>query len=115
MQLIFNSNVTESGKLESSISNQIKSGLVSFIGKNVTITITDETERTVRQNNLWWVYVGILSKETGNTNEEMHELLKSKFIPFSKSTTTLTSSEFSQAIKEMKIWAVEYLNVILPE
>jgi len=115
MELIYNSNVSDNGKLIKYVSDQIAKDLKGFIGKNVTITITDEISRTAKQNRLWWVYMTLMSKETGYTKEEMHEIAKSKFLPFSKFTTDLSQKEFADAVNELKVWSASYLNVILPD
>ena len=115
MELIYNPNVNEDGKLLKSVSEQIKAGLLNFKGKKVTITITDEVDRTAKQNRLWWLYMTLLSEETGNTVNEMHEIAKSMFIPYATSTTELTQIQFSKAITELKVWAASYLKFILPD
>ena len=77
-------------------------------------SIVTENGKLPKQNRLWWLYVSILSKETGNDKNEMHELLKSKFMPFATSTTELTQKQFADIVNEIIKWSAEYLNVILP-
>lgn len=114
MELIYNSKVSDKGKLVKYVSDQIANDLKGFVGKNITITITDEISRTTKQNRLWWLYVGILSNETGYDKNEMHEQLKSQFMPFAKSTTELSTKEFSDMVNQIVRWSAETLSVILP-
>lgn len=114
MELSFVCSVN-SGKLPKSISEKIKTALLGFENKEIEIIITDESSRTAKQNRLWWLYVTILSNELGETKNDTHELLKSKFMPFAKSTTELSKQDFNQMINELITWSAEYLNVILPD
>ncbi|CAB4127035.1 hypothetical protein UFOVP87_38 [uncultured Caudovirales phage] len=103
------------GKLPKSISEKIKTALLGFENKEIEIILTDESSRTAKQNRLWWLYVTILSNELGETKNDTHELLKTRFMPFAKSTTELSKQEFNHLINELVTWSAQYLNVILPE
>ena len=39
-----------------------------------------KSQRSVQQNRLYWMWVGILAQETGASKNHMHEFLKSKFL-----------------------------------
>lgn len=73
----------------------------------------DKPKRTTRQNSLYWLYLTIISDETGNSKEDLHEYFKlnllgyethkiltrdGKEIEFQKlrSTTKLSKQEFSE-------------------
>src|SRR5690606_13446660 len=85
--------------------------------------------RTLPQNAYYWgVVVKILSGHTGISPDEMHELLKYKFlktfvsdpetgemIEVSKSTSRLSTKEFTDFIDSIKDWALNSLNCYIPE
>lgn len=95
-------------------------------GTVVSVEIIEaEESRSINQNRLWWKWIEILSKETGNTKEDMHTLMKYKYLLKEKmiegelhqiigTTTTLSKEEFSKLMKEMFFWANDTLNVMLP-
>ena len=68
----------------------------------------------------------ILSNEIGYTKEEMHELIKYKFLRRNivddkgvesvviKSTTTLTTKEFTMLMNDLLYWSNDTLNINLP-
>lgn len=50
-------------------------------GDKVTISITNKKpNRTLAQNNYYWVYVNLIAQETGEDADALHELFKKKFI-----------------------------------
>ena len=83
--------------------------------------------RSLQQNRYYWgVIVEILSQHTGYEPEEVHEMLKSKFllrfarineenIPYTLSTTKLSTKEFKEYIEKIQMWAAEELGIILPD
>ena len=95
-------------------------------GTVVSVEIIEaEESRSINQNRLWWKWIEILSKETGNTKEDMHTLMKYKYLLKEKmiegelhqiigTTTTLSKEEFSKLMKDMFFWANDTLNVMLP-
>jgi hypothetical protein len=117
-------------RLESGYSNvhKLESSIMSYPpGKNLIITISDRSRRSDKQNNLWWEYMTILSKHTGFTKEEMHEVAKFMFLKkeavneqtgevysYVGSTTKLTKEEFSELIEKLFKWASETLTITLP-
>lgn len=98
-----------------------------FEGKDIEIVIQKKRNvRSLQQNKLWWLYVTILSEELGYEKDEMHDILKFKFlkrervvektgeiIPYLESTTRLTRTEFADVVDAVIRWAAE-MNVILP-
>ena len=81
--------------------------------------------RTNAQNRLWWKWIEIISDETGNQKEEIHSILKYKFLLREeiidgeihqglKSTTTLTKEEFNKLTNDVFFWANDTLNIKLP-
>jgi len=38
-------------------------------------------KRTLTQNNYYWLYLGVIEQETGNTSMDLHEYFKRIFLP----------------------------------
>ena len=81
--------------------------------------------RTNAQNRLWWKWIELIADETGNEKQEIHSILKYKFLLKEemidgelhqglKSTTTLTKEEFGKLTQEVFYWANDTLNINLP-
>ena len=81
--------------------------------------------RTNAQNRLWWKWIELIADETGNEKQEIHSILKYKFLLKEemidgelhqglKSTTTLTKEEFAKLTQEVFYWANDTLNINLP-
>jgi len=127
MKLSYYSNVKDS-KLQKNISLQIASDIKHFEGKRIEITIQKlSSKRSTQQNRLWWLYMGILSKELGFTKEEIHEICKFKFLKKEKvdertglifeylgSTAALNKSDFADLVSELIRWAAENFEIVLP-
>lgn len=85
------------------------------------------TSRSNPQNRYYWgVVIDILSNELGYTPEEIHEILRQKFltrkalvkdeefvIPIS--TTTLTTVEMENYLTKIREWASLYSGIYIPE
>jgi hypothetical protein len=116
------------GKMQPKHSRMIVDYIQSFEGKAVHITVDKHSgKRSHRQNALWWVYVTILANEIGYNKNEMHEILKMKFLKKQKvdektgecfeylgSTTELNKTEFGEMINSLVQWAAETFNVVMP-
>lgn len=127
MKLTYYSNVAD-GHLQTNVSKSIKSDLGAFNGKRVEITIQRlKSTRSAQQNRLWWLYVGILSKEIGYSKDEMHEICKFKFLKresvnkktgeifeYIGSTTKLSKSDFADMVNDLIQWSAETFNINLP-
>ena len=81
--------------------------------------------RTNAQNRLWWKWIEVISDETGNEKQEIHSILKYKFLLKEemidgelhqglKSTTTLTKAEFGKLTQDVFYWANDTFNINLP-
>ena len=87
--------------------------------------ISEKRMRTLRSNRYYWGCVlKYISEYTGFTIEETHSAMKELFLSEEnlqlgikkiKSTTKLTTKEFSEYIEKIKLWAGEKLGVIIPE
>ena len=116
--------------------NLILDALKSFEGQNILITIQKQKKtRSNPQNAFYYgVVVAIMQqclKDAGYlmTNEQVHEMLKLKFLKESilvneqtgeyleriKSTTELSTIEFMEYILEIQKFAVEYFNTVIPD
>ena len=114
-------------KLSLNNERRFKDSLIEFEGKEVEIRIrVRSNNRSKEQNSLYWKWIDILSKEIGFTKDEMHELIKYKFLKRNivddngieqeiiKSTTTLTIKEFTLLMNDLLYWSNTTLNVNLP-
>jgi hypothetical protein len=116
--------------------NLILDALKSFEGQNILITIQKQKKtRSNPQNAFYYgVVVPIMQqclKDAGYlmTNEQIHEMLKLKFLKESilvneqtgeyleriKSTTELSTIEFMEYILEIQKFSVEYFNTVIPD
>lgn len=88
--------------------------------------------RSTPQNKYYWsVVVKILSEETGYTTDEIHEIIKYKFLSerklfrehkglqtfawIAKSTTILDTKEFEELMTKIREWASQVLGIWIPE
>lgn len=121
------SNVVE-GRLQQNISKLIKYQLPGFNGSRVHIVIDKvKSKRSVQQNRLLWLYYGILSKELGYHSDEIHEIVKYKFLKREKfdektgecfdyigSTAKLNKTEFGELVDRLIQWSAETFSIVLP-
>jgi hypothetical protein len=117
------------GRLQKHITNAIRNDLSTFEGKRIVITISKaKSQRTVLQNSLYWVYVTMIANELGYDKNEMHEVIKFKFMKcekvnektgevmqYLKSTTDLSKMDFVDLINDLQRWSAESLGIVLPE
>ena len=127
MKLAYYSNVKD-GKLQKNVSLQIAEEIKHFEGKRVEITVQKlKSTRSTQQNRLWWLYVTIIAKEIGYDKNEMHEILKFKFLKKEKvdertgeifeyigSTAKLNKSDFADMVTDLIRYAAETFDIILP-
>ena len=108
-----------------------KTTLVDYIrgiedGTKVEVEITETPDvRTNKQNKLWWSWMKIIGNELGYSKNEIHDILKYKFLlreeindgettQHLKSTATLTKTEFNKLTQDVFFWANDTLNINLP-
>lgn len=117
----------KNGKLILNNERRFNDNLNIFEGEEIEIRIKVRTNnRTTEQNSLYWKWINIMSEETGFTKEEMHELIKYKFLKRTsinnngveevklKSTTSLTVKEFTKLMDDILYWSNNTLNINLP-
>jgi hypothetical protein len=100
----------------------------------VDITVSRHAAtRSQQQNRFYWgVIVDLLSDHTGYTPDEVHELLKARFIPkklavcdgngeivgeyvIGGTTTKMNKIEFGEYVESIRRWAAEELGVVIPD
>ena len=91
--------------------------------KRLEITIKKyNRKRSLPQNAFYWgVVVDMISKETGQDKDSVHDGLRQMFLkvhdeklPTVRSTTKLTTVEFVRYIDECMLWTAEFLQIIIP-
>lgn len=100
--------------------------------KNVLLEIKEiQSQRSLNQNNYYWgVVVQMLADELGYDIDEMHEVLKFRFLQKemefkvkekvevlkgTMSTTELNTKEFEKYLLNIRTWASSYIGLIIPE
>lgn len=103
-------------------------------GWQVEVTVKRlRATRSLEQNAYYWgVVVQLLSEHTGYTPEDIHELLKAKFIPkrlavcdgngvihgefvLGGSTRLMNKLEFGEYMDGIREWAADSLGVVIPD
>ncbi len=95
----------------------LKTGYYDFVVRK------PKKNRTLRQNRYYWgVVVKVLADHFGYTIDEMHEALKWKFLqkkdaplPTVKSTTELSTVEFTDYLESVWRWAATEYSVYIPD
>ncbi len=127
MELIFFDKVTN-GRPSLHWTKKFELEARCFDGKDIVILIKKKKKtRSLEQNRWMWACTTILSNELGYDKEEMHEIIKYKFLTKEKvnettgevlkyvgSTASLTTFEFTQFMEALVRWAAETFSIILP-
>ena len=105
------------GKLLFQDKDLLKTHIESLEGKEVDVVIRrHRKERSHRQNRYYWVaVVGIPAQHFGYLPEEMHDAFKMLFLRWEwegkrskvRSTTQLTTVEFSEYVEKCRQWCAE--------
>lgn len=125
----FYGRVNADGVLEGIPKKKLTNELLQFKGKGVELIIKRrKRSRTHQQNKLYWVYCTIIGDELGYTKDEIHSILKYKFLKEQKtdentglvfdfigSTAQLGVEQFMNYIESIFKFCAEELNIILPE
>ena len=97
-------------------------------GQDVRMEVKKDIRgRTQRQNRYYWgVVLTYIAAETGHSTEEIHEVMKQKYLPrshvlvgteeheVSKSTTVLSTEEFTAYIEQVRAFAAQELSILIP-
>lgn len=103
-------------------------------GAEVEIEVSQRrATRSVQSNRWYWgVIVQLISEHTGYTPDELHDVLKMKFIPkrlaicndngevvdefvVGGSTRKMNSRDFSEYCENIRRWAAETLDIVIPD
>lgn len=122
------------GRLELRNKRQFGERLRRMRDGEVIVTIQRaRATRSIQQSRWYWgVIVDLLSEHTGFSPEEMHDVLKAKFLPkklavtdgngeiqgefvIGGSTTKLNKLEFGEYCERIRQWAAEELDVVIPD
>ena len=131
---VITSGCVTKGRLKLRNTERVSRELKAWRDTEVSITIEKKrATRSLAQNALYWgVYVELLSEHTGYIPDEIHALLKAKFIPkklavcdgngevrdefvIGGSTRKLNKLEFGEFLRAIQIWAAEELGVVIPD
>ena len=117
----------EQSKLDIDFSANFDRWLSTLEGQRVSIEVKKfKKKRSIEQNAYYWsVLIDILSKEFGYEAEEIHMVLRGKFLRIhdpkhpdfviAKSTTKLTTVEFVEYIEKIQRWAAQEHQIYLPD
>lgn len=84
--------------------------------------------RSVNQNRYYWgIVVNTLASEFGYFRDEIHQILRKKFLGYSRpnpftgeeelfarSTTDLTTDEMESYLEQIRVWALSEFSIYLP-
>lgn len=83
--------------------------------------------RSLNQNSYYWgVVLKLLHDHTGQPQDDLHDILKRKFLGeatlrlgdtdyvFARSTATLSTVQFEEYLSSVRVWAFDTLKVIIP-
>ena len=125
MKTIFRGIVTRA-KLELGL--DFENHLHALEGEDIDCTVEKHrSTRSLNQNAYYWkVIVGMLSDELGYSKDEMHEILKGKFlseevkvgdeiIRYAKSTASLKTNTFEDLMTDIREWASATLNIMIAQ
>lgn len=102
--------------------------LAAHDGQAIAVTLSrKKVTRTNRQNRTYWgLVIAAISEHTGHTAEEIHEILKSMFLPrkyitlaglereIGKTTTELSTAEFAKYLDRVYAFAAQELGLVIP-
>ena len=102
--------------------------LLKLNDKSVDVVIRlPRKDRSSNQNRYYFgVVISLLSKHTGYTPEEIHSLLKEKFLSkiivlagkdekIPRSSTELSTIEWEKWMTEIREWSAQELSCVIPE
>jgi len=123
----FRGHVDENGVLYLNDARGYAALLKHFAGKQVGVTVSEfRPQRSDKQRRYYWaVIVKTLADELGYTSDELHEVLKWKFLrleaepehkrPFEtvRSTTDLNTAEEEDFHDRIRMWAASDLGIVI--
>jgi len=107
--------IVKNGKLELLNRDRFLMWVGGLEGEVEVIVRKPKKDRTSQQNKLYWGYLDIISSDTGNTPDELHEFFKRKFLPpvfkvilgvevrLPGSTTNLDTKQFGEYLLKIEL------------
>lgn len=108
--------------------------LTPWIGQRIVVTIAEDVGTRREKQNRYYrgVVVKWIANETGQDADSIHEHLKAKFLSSTvvienrttgelseqrqvQSTTKLNVQDFCDYVEACKVWAAEFLGILIPE
>lgn len=113
------------GKFKPDLPQDFKKAFYMLEGLDTEVTVDKKQKIRSNPENRYYrgVVVPLIAETIGEYDEdEVHEMLKIKFLPIEKegfpnsckSTTTLTTVEFEEYLSKIRMWASEFLNCYIP-
>lgn len=104
-------------RLTAAITGAVKAKQVKPGEYRVTIETVDK-ERTMEQNRFYWAVLNEIAEETGNSNEDLHQHFRARFLQDKsvqpariKSTTELSVREFIRYIDQIVEFVGTHLGI----
>ena len=120
--------IVKNNKVEIYDKTSFQVNLARLEGQEIGLTIGKyRKNRSSNQNSYYWgVVLEILATDTGYTTEEMHEIIKSKFLKKHLNikgreletigdTKSLNTAEFEELMNKIRNWSSLELNIYIPE
>jgi hypothetical protein len=122
----FDGYITDSGQLTIEDPSGFSQLMDKLAGAPIWVTVVKrEKRRSMPQNRYYWkVVVGLLMDHTGYAKDEMHEILRARFLTEPddfgcpgriRSTAELTTAEAEVYFREIREWASANLGCYIPE
>ena len=122
MEIIYNSQEEADKRRLYQVLKHLKGGVYKISLQKI------KDSRSLNQNKYYWaVVVAVLASELGYFKDEMHMLLRRKFLGytkanpitgeaevFAKSTTDLNTQEMEEYLESVRVWAISELDVYIP-
>lgn len=119
----------ENGKVEYHDKDLLLEDMRNYEGREAYIIVKPYRKvRSDNQNRYYWgVVVKMLCEELGYSDEEMHEVLKQRFLMREKvqvagveyaiygNTSSLSTTDFEDFLSKVRAWASIDLGVFIPE
>ena len=128
------SGTVQAGKVHFDNAKLVTAALNAWHAERITVTIAQETEtRRQKQNRYYWsVVVKMIAEDTGQPADDVHLFLKGTFLKKQielhnhmtgesqqaeavLSSARLTVQEFCDFVDESKLWAAEFLGIVIPD
>ena len=107
--------IVQKGKIAIETPDKWKKYLLGFSDGTKMVVYIDRKKntRSLSQNAFYWLYLGVIESETGNTANDLHELFKRKFLPpqekvilgqaikLPSSTANLSKYDFSEYMEKI--------------